>query len=165
MIKDIILGNLKRTLYILNHYSFYKKNQLEGITLSYSQTCLDILVGSLCFMPFCENQDYELIDKSGNAICIAVAQTVLEMKSCSGAIGEKLYPVIAKQYLNANGPTLSMKNLQKRLNRVEIEMGLEEIQRYLNQGERMMTGLLFNNKILFASFLAATNNVENLIEI
>ncbi len=133
--------------------------------MSYSQTCLDILAGSLCSIPFCENQDYELINKSGNAICVAVEQTALEMKSCNGKIGEKLYPVIAKQYINLNGPASSINDLQTRLSRVEIRMDLEDIQQSLNQGELMMSGLLFNNKILFASCLAAINSLENLIEI
>lgn len=137
------MANLRRTKYLLRHYSDFAARQPPDLSLPVSQAVLEILSFSLTDHTCDAPGDYRLMDHCGPFLAPAILHTAEEIKGFPPGVSGKVYPVLYWQYLTPDGTAADLPQLLRRLEAEKSSLTGEEAARYLADGEKMMSALLF----------------------
>ena len=143
-------ANLSRTKYLLkNYYLFFKQsdNQPE---LKISKAVMEILSFALSGEEHYSAADEELIDSCGLFLAPAILGALEEIRTFPYEVFSKVYPILHCCYFHPDGPAVDIHQLAYRISQQALLLTHEEIKQNLEDGERMMSSLLFHNKMICA---------------
>ena len=149
-VRDLELSNLRRTRYLLRHYSDFAARQPPDLSLPVSQAVLEILSFSLADHADDSTEDYQLMDHCGPFLAPAILHAAEEIKGFPPDVSAKIYPILYWQYFSPNGTAIDIPQLLQRLKAEDLSLTDEEAARRLSDGEKMMSALLFPSPFITA---------------
>ena len=94
--------------------------------------------------------DEELMDSCGLFLAPAIMGALEEIRTFPYEVFSRVYPILYCCYFHPDGPAVDMHQLACRVSQQALTLSYEEIKQNLEDGERIMSSLLFQNKILNA---------------
>lgn len=154
LVQRLFNANVERTRYMLLNYLSYSKQQPGNVDVKTSRSIIGIIADSMGNSPDFRDADKMLIDECGSVIFPGLFQILTEIREFPWGLGQNAYVILYEKYFHDDGDTTTLQ-IKERLHESEITLSQVEIEEQLDIAERMMTALIFENKLLYAAAFGA----------